>query len=70
MLTENEVRGMPLNEKLRLMEMIWDNIHHAAESFESPDWHRSELEATEERRKAGLEIPMDWNEAKQKLLKR
>ena len=70
MISEAELREMPLNQKLRLMEIIWDDLHRESEAYESPDWHRIELEATESRRKAGLEEPMDWDEAKKKLLGR
>jgi hypothetical protein len=70
MISEAEVKQMPLQDKLRLMEIIWDDLHRAPRTFESPEWHREELAATEARRKAGLEEPMDWDEAKQKLLNR
>lgn len=68
MITESEIKGLPLNEKLRVMEWIWADITRDKEDFESPEWHRAELEQTESRRKAGLEQPMDWEEAKRKLL--
>ena len=70
MINELEIREMPFSEKLRLMEIIWDDLHRSTQTYESPDWRRQELEATESRRKAGLEEPMDWGEAKAKLLSR
>lgn len=70
MISEMEIREMPLSQKLRLMEIIWDDLQRGSEVYESPDWHRMELEATESRRKAGLEEPMDWDEAKKKLMGR
>ena len=70
MISEAEVREMPLNQKFRLMELLWDDLHREPDAFESPDWHKTELKATEIRRKAGLEEPMDWDEAKQRLLNR
>lgn len=69
MISEAEVKEMPLNQKLRLMEMIWDDLHRMSEAYESPDWHRKELEATESRRTAGFEEPMDWDDAKNRLLR-
>jgi hypothetical protein len=68
MISEAEVRKMPLNQKIRIMEMIWDDLCRNAEAVESPDWHREELEATEARRQAGLEEPMDWDDVKKTLL--
>lgn len=70
MISETELKEMPLNQKLRLMEILWDDLHREPEAYESPEWHRIELEETESRRKAGLEKPMDWDEAKKKLLGR
>ena len=67
MITETELKEMPLSQKLRLMEIIWDDLHRESETYESPDWHRMELEATEYRRKSGLEEPMDWDETKKKI---
>ena len=61
---------MTLDQKLRVMEMIWDDLRKDPEQYESPDWHRAELEATEERRKAGLEAPIDLDEAKRRLFNR
>ncbi len=70
MITEKEIREMPLNQKLRLMEVIWDDLIREPESVNTPDWHRDELEATEARRAVGGEIPLDWEAAKNKLLGR
>jgi hypothetical protein len=70
MITESEIRKMPIEEKLRIFEAIWADLSRHADSVESPDWHRSELEATERRRVQGLEVPMDWDQAKQKLRNR
>jgi hypothetical protein len=70
MIKESDVKRMPLNQKLRIMEIIWDDLCQHSEAVESPDWHRKELEATEARRQAGLEELMDWAEAKKTLLNR
>jgi hypothetical protein len=68
MISETNVREMTLSQKLRLMEILWGELHRESESFESPGWHKKELEETEARRKAGLEEPMDWDEAKGQLM--
>ena len=70
MITESEISELPVDEKLRLFEAIWADLCRNADNVESPDWHRSELEATERRRVQGLEVPMDWKEAKEKLRNR
>lgn len=56
-------------EKLRAMEEIWTDLVSDPEAIESPDWHADVLRETEERYRAGLEIPIEWDEAKKQLLK-
>ena len=70
MITEKEIKEMPIDQKLRLMEAIWTEISRTSDSYESPDWHREELEETEERRASGKEAPIEWEEAKAKLRSR
>lgn len=56
-------------EKLRAMEELWMDLAKDPEAVESPDWHADVLRETEERYRAGLEVPIDWEEAKKQLLK-
>lgn len=70
MITKEQFGGMPLDQKLRLMEELWDDIRSHEEELESPEWHREELEATQKRFDAGLEKPIPWDEAKRKLMDR
>lgn len=67
MISESDIREMPVEEKLRLFEAIWEDLSQHAEIVHSPDWHRSKLEATELRRARGEEEPIDWEEAKRRL---
>lgn len=61
---------MPLDQKFRVMEAIWEDIRKYGVNYPSPKWHGEELVKTEQRRDAGLEEPMDWEVAKEKLRKR
>ena len=61
---------MTKEEKLAAMELIWQDLTRDADAFESPAWHEEELRKTEERIDAGLEMPMSFEEAKRKLLRR
>ena len=70
MITKAELQEMALDEKIKLMERIWEDIRGQEDTYGSPDWHRKELEETEKRRAEGLEMPLDWDEAKRKLLNR
>ena len=45
------LRQLPIGEKLRVVEELWDDIAASGERFPLPDWHREEAE----RRAADLE---------------
>jgi len=64
MISDKEIHEMPLDQKFRVMEAIWDDIRRSGADFPSPEWHGAELAKTERRRVAGLEEPMDWDVAK------
>lgn len=54
MISEKEIKEMPMDQKLRLMEAIWTEISRTADDYPSPDWHKEELGETEKRRSSGL----------------
>lgn len=56
------------NEKIELMESLWQDISNHEDSFRSPEWHETELKQTEQRVQSGQEQFIDWDVAKQKLL--
>ena len=45
------LRQLPIGEKLRVVEQLWDEIAASGERFPLPEWHREEAE----RRAAELE---------------
>jgi len=57
---------MSLEEKLRAMEMIWEDLCRKTPDFPSPDWHRDVLAEREKRAEAGGEF-VDWTEAKARI---
>ena len=65
-----EIGHLSREEKLRIMEAIWEDLSQEAEQVESPDWHHEVLDETERRFKAGQESVVDWPEAKKELRKR
>jgi len=69
-MTITEVSKLSVPEKLKLMEALWEDLRGHPELVDSPEWHRSELEKTKERRDRGLEEPMSLEEARARLLKR
>jgi len=61
---------MTAPEKLRVIETIWENLARDEEQVKSPGWHFNELEARDQRRKAGKEKVLDWDDAKKELRRR
>jgi len=64
---EEQAGKLPKLQKISLMEKLWADLSADSEGLEPPEWHASELEATERRIKEGKEHFEDWNEAKRKL---
>ena len=67
MITDQEIKKMSTGEKLRIMEVIWDDLCQSPEKYKSPTWHRQVLEETKERVESGQEEVLDWEEAKERL---
>ena len=51
------------------LEALWEDLSRNEAELESPDWHREELTAAEERVKSGEEQFVDWETAKKQLRK-
>ncbi|MDI6792429.1 MAG: addiction module protein [bacterium] len=39
-----EIKEMPVNERIILMEEIWDSLCHEGKEIESPAWHKEILD--------------------------
>ncbi len=65
-----KITHLSRDEKLRVMEAIWDDLTHEKESLEYPEWHNKALQETAGRLATGQEEIVGWQEAKTKLRKR
>ena len=61
----NQILQLPPDQRLQLVEEIWDSLATSAASVPVPDWHRAELD----RRLADpTEKPtLTWDEVQQNL---
>jgi hypothetical protein len=59
---------MTTEEKLRAMEMLWDDICRSAPDFSSPSWHEDVLRERERRIRDGKDKFVDWDQAKKDIL--
>ncbi|MFP4010420.1 MAG: addiction module protein [Spirochaetaceae bacterium] len=67
MITSADIENMSREEKLRAMEVLWQEISKEDPALESPEWHGEVLEQTRSRVSAGTEQVVDWGEAKRRL---
>ena len=65
-----EIKHLSREEKLRVMEAIWEDLSKEEERIESPDWHQKALQQTERRLSSGQEKIVDWQDAKRELRER
>ena len=62
------IEKLSQEEKIELMEAIWEDLSKTDVS--APAWHQQALLQTEARAAQGLEIPVDWKDAKNQLRSR
>jgi endonuclease/exonuclease/phosphatase family metal-dependent hydrolase len=65
-----EIQNLSKEEKLRVMEAIWEDLSKVDDQIESPDWHLQALQETDQRFRSGQENIVDWQDAKKELRKR
>ena len=58
------LKEMTLQEKLAVMELIWEDIVRTPDVLESPAWHRDVLEERGQRIAEGKSQFTDWEKAK------
>lgn len=58
---------MSLEDKIRAMETIWDNLCQKAECVPSPSWHKNILDEREKVINEGKEEFIDWGKAKKHI---
>lgn len=60
--------NLNIEEKLRLMEMLWEDLTKNGDIL-SPNWHEEVLKNREKRLQEGLEEVIHWKEAKENITK-
>jgi hypothetical protein len=62
-----DLEQMTTEDKLKAMEMLWDDLCRSAPDFSSPSWHEDVLKEREQRIKEGKDKFVDWDQAKKDL---
>lgn len=67
-MTTADIAAMPVAEKLKLLEALWDSLCAESDStLASPAWHAEVLEERLQRLAAGAEPTSPWREAKDRI---
>jgi len=67
-MTAIDIAALPVAEKLKLMEALWDSLSARPEGeVESPAWHEAALKQAEDEVAAGTARFVDWADAKEGL---
>jgi putative addiction module component (TIGR02574 family) len=62
-----EILKLPAEERLRLVEQVWDSLVATPESVPVPDWHKAELDRLLD--DPSSEPSISWDEARARLRK-
>lgn len=63
-MTADEVRALPLDQKIQIMETIWQDMRDRLEQSEIPDRVQELLDQRRARAQAGSAKVLDWDAVK------
>jgi hypothetical protein len=61
------LKDMTIEEKLQVMETLWDDLSQNADQLTPPGWHQATLAEREAAIISGEEAFEDWETAKRKI---
>jgi hypothetical protein len=64
---DRAIESLSIKEKIRAMELLWDDLCRQPETIESPPWHEDILAEREQAIALGTERFTDWESAKQAI---
>lgn len=67
-ITATDIAGMPIQQRIQLVEDIWDSIAEMPEVVQIPEWHKKELEKRLEAYHANPDEGSPWQEVKKRIL--
>ena len=67
MIAKEEIRKLPMQEKLALLEAVWAEISPESDELEIPQWHKDLLDDRELALREGRTEVLDWEDAKRQI---
>lgn len=68
-ISASDIAEMPVEERIRLVEDIWDSIIELPESVAVPEWHKQELEKRLDAYHTNPTEGSPWHEVRERLRK-
>jgi len=68
MITASEIAEMPIQQRIQLVEDIWDSIAEIPEAVEIPQWHKQALDQRLEAYHANPSEGSPWKDVKKRIL--
>ena len=62
-----ELQALPIAERLKLIEDLWDSIDAEADALPLPDWHRAEIDRRMEALDTGASVGAPWDEVRRRI---
>lgn len=63
----DDILKLPVDERLEIMERIWESVQQDDEYVEIPKWHREILEERFQKHKNNLTEGKSWEEVKKRV---
>jgi putative addiction module component (TIGR02574 family) len=63
-----ELRALTVDERLKLIEELWDSIDATSEALPLPDWHRTEIDRRIDGLNTGTSIGSEWEEVRRRIV--
>ncbi len=67
MIALEQIRQMPVHEKIAIMEAIWEDLSAQESAVEVPQWHKDLLDERERLVAEGKAHFLDWEDAKKQI---
>lgn len=67
MIAKEDIRKLPMKEKLALLETVWAEISPEPDEVEVPQWHKDLLDERELALREGRTEVLDWEDAKRQI---
>jgi putative addiction module component (TIGR02574 family) len=63
-----ELRALPVADRLKLIEDLWDSIETDAEALPLPDWHRAEIDRRLDALETDASVGAPWEKVRRRIV--